>query len=45
MKIFGGDFSVIIGKEDIFKLAYGNEFSGINNDNRVRLVNLPYLKT
>jgi exonuclease III len=40
MNILLGDFSVIVGKEDIFKSTTGNEsLHEISNENRVRLVN------
>jgi hypothetical protein len=36
-----GDFSVKVGREDIFKLTIGNEsLHEISNDNGVRLVNV-----
>jgi hypothetical protein len=40
MEILLGDFSVNIGREDIFKLTIGNEsLHEISNDNGVRSVN------
>jgi hypothetical protein len=40
MKILLGDFNAKVGREDIFKLAIGNESSHkISNDNGVRVVN------
>jgi hypothetical protein len=46
MKILLGDFNAKVGREDIFKPTIGNEsLHEISNDNGVRLVNLPHLKT
>jgi hypothetical protein len=46
MKILFGDFNSKIGREDIFKPTNGNESSReFSNDNGVRVVNLPHLKT
>jgi hypothetical protein len=46
MKILLGDFNVKVGWEDIFKPTIGNEsLHEISNDNGVRVVNLPHLKT
>jgi hypothetical protein len=40
MKILLGDFNSKVGREDIFKLAIGNEsLHEISNDNGVRVVN------
>jgi hypothetical protein len=45
-KILLGDFNEKVGREDIFKSTIGNESSHeISNDNGVRAVNLPHLKT
>jgi hypothetical protein len=46
MKILFGNFNVKVGREDIFKPTIGNEISHeISNDNGVRVVTLPHLKT
>jgi hypothetical protein len=46
MKILLGDFNAKVGREDIFKPTIGNESSHeISNDNGVRVVNLPHLKS
>jgi hypothetical protein len=46
MKIVLRDFNAKMGKEDIFKPTIGNESSHeIINDNGVRVVNLPHIKT
>jgi hypothetical protein len=46
MKALLGDFNAKVGREDIFKPTIGNEsLHEISNDNEVRLVNLPHLKT
>jgi exonuclease III len=46
MKILLGDFNAKVGREDIFKPTIGNEsLYEISNDNGVRLVNLPRIKT
>jgi hypothetical protein len=40
MKILFGDFNAKVGREDIFKLAIGNESPHeISNDKAVRVVN------
>jgi hypothetical protein len=41
-----GDFNVKVGREGIFKLTISNESPlEISNDNGVRVVNFPHLKT
>jgi hypothetical protein len=46
MKILFGDFNAKVGKEDIFKPTIGNESSHeISNDNGVRVLTLPHLRT
>jgi hypothetical protein len=46
MKILLGDYNAKVGREDIFKPTIGNEsLHEISNDNGVRLVNFPHLKT
>jgi hypothetical protein len=41
-----GDFVVKVGREDVFKLAIGNEnLHEINDDNEVRVVNFATSKT
>jgi hypothetical protein len=45
IQILLGDFNVIVGREDIFKLNIANEsLHEINNDNGVRVVNFETLK-
>jgi hypothetical protein len=45
MKILLGDFNAEVGKEDIFKLTFGNEsLHEISNDNGVRVVDFCHLK-
>jgi hypothetical protein len=45
MKMLFGDFNAKVGREDIFKLAVGNEsLHEINNDNGVRLVHFAISK-
>jgi hypothetical protein len=44
-KIFLGDFSAEVDREDIFKATIGNEIlHGISNDNGVKVVNFPTSK-
>jgi exonuclease III len=46
MKILLGDFNAKVDREDIFEPTIGNEsLHEISNDNGVRLVNVPNLKT
>jgi exonuclease III len=46
MKILWGDFSVKVGRENIFKLTIGNEsLHEISNDSGVRVVNFAISKT
>jgi hypothetical protein len=46
MKFLVGDFSVEVGREDIFKPTIGNEsLHEISNNNVVSVVTLPHLKT
>jgi hypothetical protein len=41
MKILLGNFSGMVGREDIFKLTLGKEdFHEINNDSGIRVVNV-----
>jgi hypothetical protein len=46
MKILLGNFNAKVGRETIFKPTIGNKSSHeISNDNGVRVINLPHLKT
>jgi hypothetical protein len=46
MNILLGDLNAKVGREDIFKPTIGNEsLHEISNDNGVRLIHLPHLKT
>jgi hypothetical protein len=46
MKILLGDFNAKVGRQNIFKPTIGRErFHEISNDNGVRVVNVPHLKT
>jgi hypothetical protein len=46
MKILLGDFRAKVGREDIFKVTFGNKsLHEISNDNGVRLVNFTTFKS
>ena len=45
MKILSGDFNAKVGRENTFKLTTGNDSPyQDNNDNGVRIINLPHQK-